>query len=397
MTGGLTEENSPRIDSDPRPVVALPRQGVPPFVIAAAALVLALGLFIGLDARRRALIATPASNEASKPLLASPPPLVVPPLDGPPAPQVERSPLGRFPSPAPLPPVRLLPAPSAPIARSDARPPNFPPQPSYSDPEPLPAPAQPSPSQGVPPQLDEPRARERNNASPALIFDGGEVARSETPSRGETAGARQQAGTSPSNQQAATSTARAGAIASLTSTIPTGTLIPAVLETPLDTARPGLVRALVTRDTRGFNVRSVLVPRGSRLIGEYQSDVRAGQNRVLINWTRLIRPDGVSIDVSSPAADGMGGSGVRGRVHSFFLQRFANALLQTGLSIGANVAASRVGDGTVIVGLPGGVGNVGQQLTTNNDLRPKITVRQGAIVNVFVARDLDFSALTNVP
>jgi type IV secretion system protein VirB10 len=174
--------------------------------------------------------------------------------------------------------------------------------------------------------------------------------------------------------------------------MPVGTLIPAVLETPIDTSRPGLVRAVVSRDARGFDGSRVLVPRGSRLIGEYQSDVRPGQNRVLVTWVRLIRPDGVAIQLGSPTADRLGGAGVPGRVNSFFFQRFAAAVLQSALTIGVNVA-SRPGNGSVIVGLPASqVGNsIGQGLIPGNDLQPKITVKQGAALNVFVAHDLDFS------
>ena len=180
--------------------------------------------------------------------------------------------------------------------------------------------------------------------------------------------------------------------------MPVGTLIPAVLETPIDTARPGLVRAVVSQDARGFDGRRVLVPRGSRLIGEYQADVRSGQNRVLVTWNRLIRPDGVAIRLSSPAADSLGGAGVPGRVNTFFFQRFAAAVLQSALTVGVNLA-SRPGNGSVIVGLPSGPINnvVGQDLLPSNDLRPKIRVKQGAAMNVFVARDLDFSGVATRP
>jgi len=63
-----------------------------------------------------------------------------------------------------------------------------------------------------------------------------------------------------------------------------------VLETAFDSTRPGLARALVQSDVRGFDGSRVLIPRGSRLIGEYRSDVAPGQHRALVNWTRLIRP-----------------------------------------------------------------------------------------------------------
>jgi type IV secretion system protein VirB10 len=170
-----------------------------------------------------------------------------------------------------------------------------------------------------------------------------------------------------------------------------GTLIQAVLETPIDTAKPGLARAIVSRDARGFDGRQVLVPRGSRLTGEYQSDARAGQKKVLINWTQLIRPDGSVIRLDSPAADALGGAGVPGRTSGLSLGRLAQGVLRTALAVGTGVA-SWSGRGSVIVGLPGaqltnavgGAGGKGRQR--------RITVKQGTMFNVFVARNLDFSA-----
>jgi len=176
-------------------------------------------------------------------------------------------------------------------------------------------------------------------------------------------------------------------------TVPTGTLIRATLETPIDTSRPGFARAVVSKDTRGFNGTRILIPRGSRLIGEYASDARAGQNRVLLNWTQLLRPDGSMMRLDSPAADATGGAGVPGRAHSFFFQRFINALLQTAMNVGGNLAAysNRT---PLIVGIPNtAVTNVvGQTQFISQDPQPKITVKQGAALTIFVARDLDFSA-----
>ena len=234
--------------------------------------------------------------------------------------------------------------------------------------------------------------------TPAIVFDAGAV---QATAASSTAPDAQGGGEGPRGGQGGagsdSSPARATQIGNRTTVMPTGTIIPAVLETPIDTARPGLVRAVISQDTRGFDGTRVLVPRGARLIGEYQSDVRSGQNRVLVTWTRLIRPDGVTIRLGSPAADPLGGAGIPGNVHTFFFQRFASAVLQSALTVGVNLA-SRPGAGSVIVGLPSGATSVvGQALLPPNDLRPKITVKQGAALNVFVARDLDFSGVPSRP
>jgi len=222
---------------------------------------------------------------------------------------------------------------------------------------------------------------------PALVFDEG-------PTDGGLQKARPVSGdpaTSAAGGPQEDAPARTAVIGNRGTIVAAGTMIPAVLETPIDSTRPGLIRAVVSEDARGFDGRHVLVPRGSRLIGEYQSDIRAGQHRVLVNWTRLIRPDGITIRIGSPAADAMGGAGVPGRVNNYFFERFAGAALQSALAVGVNLA-SRPGNGSVIVGLPGNAaGTIGQNLIPTNDLQPKISVKQGAVVNVFVAHDLDFS------
>lgn len=173
-------------------------------------------------------------------------------------------------------------------------------------------------------------------------------------------------------------------------TIPQGTVIPAVLETALDSTRAGGVRALVQRDVSGFDGSRVLIPRGSRLYGEYEANLQPGQNRALVRWTRLIRPDGVTIALDSPSSDPLGRAGIRGKVDSKFLQRFGGALLQSVLDIGVGVAVNRATDG-VIVALPGSTQNV--QVTEPQQIQPTLKVKHGTSVSVFVARDLDFSTV----
>lgn len=173
-------------------------------------------------------------------------------------------------------------------------------------------------------------------------------------------------------------------------TIPQGTVIPAVLETALDSTRAGGVRALVQRDVSGFDGSRVLIPRGSRLYGEYEAGLQPGQNRALVRWTRLIRPDGVTIALDSPSSDPLGRAGIRGKVDSKFLQRFGGALLQSVLDIGVGIAVNRATDG-VIVALPGSTQNV--QVTEPQQIQPTLKVKHGTSVSVFVARDLDFSTV----
>lgn len=171
-------------------------------------------------------------------------------------------------------------------------------------------------------------------------------------------------------------------------TVPRGTVIPAVLETALDFTRPGPVRGLVQRDVHAFDGSRVLIPRGSRLYGEYKADLAAGQRRASVQWIRLLRPDGVTIELDSPAADPLGRAGVKGKVDSKFFQRFGGAILQSVLDIGVGAVTRQVSDG-VIVALPGSSQSIGG--SEQQEIKPSLSVRQGASIAVFVARDLDFS------
>lgn len=187
--------------------------------------------------------------------------------------------------------------------------------------------------------------------------------------------------------------ARASLIRNRAAVVAQGEVLAATLETPVNSTRPGPIRAVISRDVRGFDGSRVLIPRGSRLIGEYRADPQSSRRRILATWTRLIRPDGVAIRIDSPAADAMGGTGIPGRVDTHFLARFANAALQSALQIGTNVA-SRAGGGSVIVSnTPQISSSLGQALVPGADEPPTVSVRAGTAVSVFVARDLDFAGV----
>ena len=174
--------------------------------------------------------------------------------------------------------------------------------------------------------------------------------------------------------------------------VPQGAIIGAVMETALNSDLPGFARAIVQRDVRSFDGSAVLIPAGSRIIGQYKSGIAQGASRVFVLWTRLIRPDGVSIDLASPAVDELGRGGIGGKVNRHFLQRFGGAILTSVISGGISAAAASLSGGsTVIVGSASQATGLASQATQSPDIPPTITTRQGATVRIFVARDLDFS------
>lgn len=232
-------------------------------------------------------------------------------------------------------------------------------------------------------------------ASPVLVFDG-----SSAPVATVTAGpntARQAdgapallAGGEPGSRGFASdsSSVRSTRLAEPASTVIQGTLIPAVLETAIDTDIPGFVRAVVTQDIKSFDGSRVLIPRSSRLIGEYKGATQAGQRRAYLMWTRLVRPDGVSIALASPAADFSGQAGVGGQVNSHFFSRFGSSILLSILGGAGSLVSG--GASTVVVG---GAGSSAASVAAQHDGNrgPTIKVRQGEPIRVFTARDLIFS------
>ncbi|MGH6614358.1 TrbI/VirB10 family protein [Sphingomonas sp.] len=343
-------------EADVRPIVAMPSSGLPLWVIVAGIVIAGIILFTVLDGRRRSLSA-PATKARASDLSGGaamqPAPLYVPPAPAP----VVIQPV----APPTLPPARITPTQPRIV---------YVPQPGPPMPQQMPMPPAPPAARGA--------------ADPVLIVDLG-TAEPAAPPADAAASASAIAGAG----------VRAGYMRNRATTVPQGALIPAVLETALNSTRPGLARALVQTDVRGFDGSKVLIQRGSRLIGEYKADLQPGQNRALVMWTRLVRPDGVTIALNSPAADPLGQVGIKGKVNSHFLARFGAAILQSALDVGVNVASRSIGgrNSAVVVALPGALQNSTAPLTNTAQIQPTLTVKQGTAIGVFVARDLDFTGV----
>ena len=187
-------------------------------------------------------------------------------------------------------------------------------------------------------------------------------------------------------------TARATHLHDLSYVAPQGTIIPAVLETAIDSDLPGFARAVISRDVHGFDGTRVLIPRGSKLIGQYRSGVAQGQSRAFVVWSRILTPDGVSIDVGSPTTDELGRGGVEGETDSHFFERFGSAILLSVMSAGLTAWTSHASEGTVVVTAPDQANQVaGIALQKQIDIPVTVRVAQGTALQVFVTRDLDFS------
>jgi type IV secretion system protein VirB10 len=356
--------NDPR-DGGVRPTVRLPRKGFPPVAIIFVAVIMAGLLFLVLNGRRTQQSqpnVDPGTADRGASAWAAPPPLYIPPVQQPAEVEAPRelAPVNRAPvaAPVPAPVARVTPVPAT-VA------------------EPLPPVMQRLPA--------EPPMPQRNSAGSPLVIDTGGAPEGAAPVTGRAGGPA--AGLS--NQTA--TRMRASALANSSMTVPQGYLISAVLETGFDSTKAGYARAVVARDVRGFDGKNILIPRGSRLIGESEGTIAHGQSRAVINWTRLIRPDGMTIGLDSPAVDPAGRTGVAASVNTHFFARLGDALLRSTFSIGQALAGRAVTGPVVVVS--GNAASAGSQLLAPAmNYVPTLKVAPGKSISVFVAHDLDFSA-----
>jgi type IV secretory pathway VirB10-like protein len=177
-----------------------------------------------------------------------------------------------------------------------------------------------------------------------------------------------------------------------------GTVIPAALLTAINSDLPGEIIAQVTEPVYDHVTgRTVLIPQGSKLIGQYDSQVAYGQERALIAWNRIVMPDGRSINIGAMGgADLSGAAGLKDRVDGHFWQVARGILLSTVFSVGAASAqdASSRSSGSFVLNSAGtGVSaeaqQVGQQITSRDlNRQPTITVRAGWPLRVLVNKDM---------
>lgn len=190
-----------------------------------------------------------------------------------------------------------------------------------------------------------------------------------------------------------------------------GKIIEAILETPINTDVPGMIRGIVSHDVYGESARIILIPKGSRVVGTYNNLVIRGNKRVNIIWSRVIRPDGVDIMIRSPGTSQLGTAGIEGIVDNKYLEVFSSAFLVSAINIAVAIGADSIDDteSTTTTNTDGSTTSSGtatnEAALTAVDLfgsaaenlidgalniNPTITISQGKRVNIFVNRDLIF-------
>lgn len=181
--------------------------------------------------------------------------------------------------------------------------------------------------------------------------------------------------------------------------IKTGTIIPAVMISGINSDLPGEIVGQVSQDVYDTATgKYLLIPQGARVVGRYDSRVAYGQNRVLVAWKRIVFPDASTIDLDTmPGTDEAGYSGFNDQVNNHYWKIFGQALLISAFTVGIELSQPQQSSilayptpeqqATEAVGQQ--MGQLGMQVIERNmDIQPTITVRPGYRFTVLVNKDM---------
>jgi len=186
---------------------------------------------------------------------------------------------------------------------------------------------------------------------------------------------------------------RAGTLGNRDFIVAMGTSIPCVLETALASDQPGFTSCVINRDVLSDNGRVVLMEKGTHVVGEYRGALQRGQKRLFVLWTRAKTPKGVIVTLASPATDALGRAGIVGHLDTHWWERFGSALLLSIIGDATSYANSRLQNGDVDGRNTASAGQQAAAIAVEQSINipPTLTMHQGGVLSIFVARDLDFS------
>jgi type IV secretion system protein VirB10 len=199
---------------------------------------------------------------------------------------------------------------------------------------------------------------------------------------------------------------RAGVLPNRDFIIAQGVSIPCVLETAMSSDQPGFVSCVVTRDILSDNGRVVLLDKGTQVVGEYRGGLKRGQRRLFVLWTRAKTPKGVIIPLASPGTDALGRAGFDGDVDTHWWERFGSSLVLSLVDDVTKFGMDRLGavsqkggnNSNQVYFEPRATSESGKDAAAiavqeSVNIPPTLEKNQGELVNIFVARDLDFSSV----
>jgi type IV secretion system protein VirB10 len=185
-----------------------------------------------------------------------------------------------------------------------------------------------------------------------------------------------------------------------------GSYIRCVMETRIVTDVAGFTSCVVTEPVYSVNGRRLLLAKGSKISGTYENANITGP-RVAVIWDRITTPNGVDINMASPGVDNFGGAGHPGDYNAHWGSRIASAMLISLISDAFKYAAAKNGPESTIVTNSGtevvqpyesntarAMERLANQAVDRSMNRPAtVTINQGTVVNVYVAKDVDFSSV----
>lgn len=183
-----------------------------------------------------------------------------------------------------------------------------------------------------------------------------------------------------------------------------GFVIPGTLISGVNSQLPGQIVAQVSQNVfDSATGKYLLIPQGSRLVGQYSANVQYGQSRVLIAWQRIVFPDGKAMDIGAmPGSDSAGYAGFKDKVNNHYLRIFGSALFMSGVTAGATLSqpqsnfqnfGQRQSAGSALSEALGQqLGQATAMLVQKNlNISPTLMIRPGFRFNVVVTKDLAFS------
>jgi type IV secretion system protein TrbI len=188
----------------------------------------------------------------------------------------------------------------------------------------------------------------------------------------------------------------------------TGFVIPALLISAMESELPGTIIAQVSQDVYDTPTGNyLLIPQGSRLVGEYSNAIQYGQSRIFVAWQRIIYPDGSALDIGAmPGADEQGEAGFNDQVNNHFVRIFGSALLMSAITGGITISQPQSNSTATHLSTGDALGAaLGQQLGSatsallerNLSIAPTLKIRQGYRFNILVVKDLTFARPYVVP
>lgn len=176
-----------------------------------------------------------------------------------------------------------------------------------------------------------------------------------------------------------------------------GTTIPCGQQTYIVSTNPGQATCVVSKDVYSANGTTLLIERGSQVLGERQQPLQLGQEVMPVLWNRIVTPPphNVVIDINSLATDALGASGLPAYVDTHFRERFGAAIMLSLISDAGQAAVNATnnsGENTIRLTTTAGVGQdlASKALDKTINIPPTGYSLQGSAINIFLARDVDF-------